>query len=183
MLRTFRKPLIVLTPKSLLRLPAAVSRVHDFSSGAFRHVIDDTTDDPSIVEKLIFCTGKVYYDLVAHRAAIAEPEKTAIVRIEQLHPLPLAQIEAVLDKYASAHTRMWVQEEPLNAGAWHWMADRFRESVGLRLLVVARAASASPAVASTHAHVHEQHQLLVEALGIEAESSPESTNAQGASGK
>ena len=181
MLRSFRKPLIVLTPKSLLRLPAAVSSVDELSSGGFQHVIDDASVDASKVEKLIFCTGKIYYDLVAHRARTAEPGNTAIVRIEQLHPLPLARIEAALDRYPAANTRMWVQEEPLNAGGWHWMADRFRESVGLRLLVVARTANASPAVASTHVHAREQHRLLVEALGVEVEPVPQTTTEQGVS--
>lgn len=166
MLRAFRKPLIVLTPKSLLRHPEAVSRVRDLTDGSFERVLDDPTVDPTNVERLILCTGKVYYDLIEHRAQTASPEKTAIVRVEQLHPLPLRELEAILHRYDGAHARTWVQEEPLNAGAWHWMADRFRESVGLHLQVVARVANASPAVASTKVHADEQHHLLVEALGL-----------------
>ena len=125
MLRNFRKPLVVLTPKSLLRHPEAVSTVHDLTDGRFHRVLDDPTVDPATVERLILCTGKVYYDLVDHRAQTASPGKTAIVRVEQLHPLPLGELEAVLHRYGAVHTRIWVQEEPLNAGAWHWMADRF----------------------------------------------------------
>ena len=166
MLRDFRKPLVVLTPKSLLRHPNATSTVHDLSEGCFQRVLDDQDVDPARVERLILCTGKVYYDLLDHRAQTAAPEKTAIVRVEQLHPLPLPELEAVLHRYDAVHARIWVQEEPLNAGAWHWMADRFRESVGLHLQVIARAANASPAVASTKVHTDEQHHLLVEALGL-----------------
>jgi 2-oxoglutarate dehydrogenase E1 component len=165
MLRNFRKPLIVLTPKSLLRHPQAVSSVKDLTDGGFARVIDDSTADPATVERLILCSGKVYYDLLDHRAETTSPSNTAIVRVEQLHPLPLGELEAILHKYSGAHTRTWVQEEPLNAGAWHWIADRFRESVGMQLQVVARIANASPAVASTKVHGKEQLQLLIEALG------------------
>ncbi|MCH2137087.1 MAG: 2-oxoglutarate dehydrogenase E1 component [Phycisphaerales bacterium] len=166
MKRDFRKPLLVLTPKSLLRHPKAVSAVSDLTSGRFQHVIDDPGADPDRVQRLIFCSGKVYYDLIDHRSRTAAPHRTAIVRIEQLHPLDMDTIESLLSRYANVDARIWVQEEPLNAGAWHWMADRFREQVGLRLQVVSRAANASPAVASTKVHNDEQHHLMVEALGL-----------------
>lgn len=167
MLRGFRKPLIVFTPKSLLRLPAATSSVSDFTSGGFQCILDDTGVDPATAQRLIFCSGKVYYDLLAHRAKCADPGRTAVVRIEQLHPLDLDGIEAIIERYANVHTRLWVQEEPLNAGAWAWISDRFREHFQMPLQVISRAANATPAVASTHVHNDEQHHLLVEALGLE----------------
>ncbi|MCH2138651.1 MAG: 2-oxoglutarate dehydrogenase E1 component [Phycisphaerales bacterium] len=170
MLRGFRKPLIVFTPKSLLRHPAAVSTVSDLTDGEFQCVIDDANADPARTTRLIFCTGKVYYDLVAHRAKCDHSSQTAIVRLEQLHPLPKDEIEAILNRYDKVHTRLWVQEEPLNAGAWEWMSDRFREHWQQPLQVISRPANASPAVASTHVHADEQHHLLVEALGLETTS-------------
>jgi 2-oxoglutarate dehydrogenase E1 component len=168
MLRGFRKPLIVFTPKSLLRHPAATSPVSDFTSGGFQCILDDTTVDPAGAQRLIFCCGKVYYDLLAHRTKCADPGQTAIVRIEQLYPLDLEGIETILDRYTNVHTRLWVQEEPLNAGAWEWISDRFREHFQMPLQVISRAANATPAVASTHVHADEQHHLLVEALGLES---------------
>ena len=113
----FRKPLIVFTPKSLLRHPKAVSTVDDFVSGGFREVIDDPDADPKKVKSLVFCTGKFYYDLLAVKEE-QKREDVALVRVELLFPLPYEQMIEIIDKYASADDLVWAQEEPRNMGAW-----------------------------------------------------------------
>src|SRR5690606_29198311 len=112
-----RKPLIVFTPKQLLRLKAAASQVEDFTSGGFREVIGDASiTDTNAVDKVLLCSGRVYYDLLAARTK-ANDTKTALVRVEQLYPAPAEQIAAELAKYPNASVS-WVQDEPANQGPW-----------------------------------------------------------------
>ena len=157
-----RKPLIVFTPKSMLRNKAAVSAVEDFTSGTFEPVLPDTTVDPAGVRRVLLASGKVYWDLVARREKLGATD-TAIVRVEQLYPLPEAQLRTALDAYPDAPL-VWVQEEPQNQGAWTFMAMNFAVEVGRTLRVVARPASASPATGSTAVHKAEQEDLLTRAF-------------------
>ncbi|MGC6432401.1 MAG: 2-oxoglutarate dehydrogenase E1 component [Jejuia sp.] len=124
MKRDFRKPLIVFTPKSLLRHPKAVSSINELATGSFEEVIDDTIA-PDGVEKLVFCTGKFYYDLLTKREEL-QSENIALVRIEQLFPLHLDKIQKVIDKYKNVKSYVWAQEEPENMGAWAYMLQRMR---------------------------------------------------------
>nr|WP_259359535.1 multifunctional oxoglutarate decarboxylase/oxoglutarate dehydrogenase thiamine pyrophosphate-binding subunit/dihydrolipoyllysine-residue succinyltransferase subunit [Brachybacterium sp. NBEC-018] len=157
-----RRPLIVFTPKSMLRNKAAVSAVEDFTSGGFRPVLPDTTVDPQQVRRVILTSGKVYWDLVARREKDGITD-TAIVRLEQLYPLPTAELVEVLGAYPDAELT-WVQDEPSNQGSWSYMAMNFPVEVGRTLRVVARPASASPATGSNSAHKAEQEDLVQRAL-------------------
>src|SRR5690606_7745321 len=114
-----RRPLVVFTPKQLLRLKAAASAVEDFTAGTFREVLPDTTADPAKVDRVLLCTGRVYYDLLAERTKRGD-EGVAIVRLEQLYPFPEEQIRAELAKYGDAEV-VWVQDEPQNQGAWSYI--------------------------------------------------------------
>ncbi|APX32305.1 alpha-ketoglutarate decarboxylase [Brachybacterium sp. P6-10-X1] len=157
-----KKPLIVFTPKSMLRNKAAVSPVEDFTEGTFEPVITDTTVDPAKVTSVVLASGKVYWDLLARRKEL-EAEHVAILRLEQLYPLPTAELTAALESYPDA-TLTWVQEEPQNQGAWGFMALNFAVEVGRTLKVVARPASASPATGSNATHKAEQEDLLTRAF-------------------
>lgn len=132
----FRKPLIVFTPKSLLRHPLVVSSVDELANGMFQEVIDDTTVDKKKVKTLVFCTGKFYYDLLAEREANGRND-VALVRIEQLFPLPVDQLEAIIKSYPNANDYVWAQEEPKNMGAYSFMLMNFN-------LVKFRCASLKP---------------------------------------
>jgi 2-oxoglutarate dehydrogenase E1 component len=161
--RTFRKPLVVMTPKSLLRLPAAVSPVEDFTTGSFREVIDDTLPDPNAVTRVVVCSGKVYYDLIAHREKLGT-KAVAVVRLEQLYPWPEEQLHAVLSRYRRATEWVWAQEESQNMGGWFFVEPRVR-AMGFPFEYVGRDASASPATGSHHAHEVEQRELVEAAFG------------------
>jgi 2-oxoglutarate dehydrogenase E1 component len=156
--RNFRKPLIVMTPKSLLRHPQAVSTMEDFTTGRFQDVLDDPLGDPKSVRRLILCSGKVYYDLAAKR-----PDDAAIIRLEQLYPWPEEQLNAVLKPYHKSQTIAWVQEESHNNGAWFFVEPRLR-AMGLDPICIARDASASPATGSHLVHSHEQNALVEQAF-------------------
>ena len=119
--REFRKPLIVMTPKSLLRHKQAVSPVDHLTVGHFRDVLDDPAA-PDRVRRVLLCSGKVYYDLIARRAEVGSQREVAVVRIEQLYPWPAAELKSVLDRYRSAREWVWVQEESQNMGAWTFVA-------------------------------------------------------------
>lgn len=140
--REFRKPLIVFTPKSLLRYPKCVSTLDELATGHFQEVIDDTVD-PKNVRKVVLHTGKLYYDLLAEREKNGQ-EDVALVRVEQLYPLPVDQINAILDKYKGAEV-FWAQEEPENMGAWTFILRHLRH---LNIDVISRSASGSPASGS-----------------------------------
>lgn len=156
----FRKPLIVFTPKSLLRHPLCVSEISEFTSGGFKEVMDDVQAEASQVNRVVFCSGKVYYDLIQHR----EEEKSndvAIVRLEQLYPFPQTQVNAILKKYKKADDIVWLQEEPENMGAWNFIL-RMMQDKNIRL--ISRPESASPATGSYHAHEKEQEHLVKQAF-------------------
>lgn len=156
MKREFRKPLIVFTPKSLLRHPQAVSSIEELANGAFQEVIDDAIVDKATVKKVVFCMGKFYYDLLAEREN-NERNDIALVRIEQLFPLHEAQLEAVLAGYPNAKRFVWAQEEPKNMGAWGYMLERFPK---LRLEVASREYHAVPAAGSS-ARFKKRHQKVI----------------------
>ncbi len=141
----FRKPLIIFTPKSLLRNPRAVSSVEEFASGGFQEVIDDSNVKVDDVKTLVFCTGKFYYDLLLEREKL-ERNNVALVRVEQLFPLPEEQMKAVIDKYKNADDIVWAQEEPRNMGAWSHMMMHFSEAHKFR--VASRRFYAAPAAGS-----------------------------------
>ncbi|MEU8764495.1 multifunctional oxoglutarate decarboxylase/oxoglutarate dehydrogenase thiamine pyrophosphate-binding subunit/dihydrolipoyllysine-residue succinyltransferase subunit [Streptomyces sp. NPDC048659] len=165
------KPLIVFTPKSMLRLKAAASKVEEFTTGGFRPVIGDETVNPADVRKVVFCAGKVYYDLEAERQKRGDTE-TAIIRLERLYPLPGAELQAEIAKYPNAAKYIWAQEEPANQGAWPFIAlnliDHLDLAVGAdipageRLRRISRPHSSSPAVGSAKRHQAEQAQLVTD---------------------
>jgi 2-oxoglutarate decarboxylase len=158
-----RRPLVVATPKSMLRMKAATSEPAHFTTGSFRAVIGDATADPARVDRVLLCSGKVYYDLVAERESRGD-DRAAIVRVEQLYPLPVDEILAELATYPEADV-VWVQHEPANMGAWPHMALHLPEHLGgRRLRRASRPASASPASGSSKRHEKEQRELLARAL-------------------
>jgi 2-oxoglutarate dehydrogenase E1 component len=155
----FRKPLVVLTPKSLLRHPLVVSPIEDFTEGKFKELIDDNIVTKTKVSRVLFCSGKVYYDLLAKQQADGRKD-VAIVRVEQLYPMPEKQIDAIIKKYPKAEYA-WVQEEPKNMGAWtYWL--RRQEHWQFRL--ISRKSSASPATGFNKAHVTQQQDIVNEAF-------------------
>jgi 2-oxoglutarate dehydrogenase E1 component len=160
-----RKPLVVFTPKSLLRHKACVSAVEDFTSGTFQPVLNDTSvPDPSAVTRVLLCTGKVYYDLARARSDRGLTD-TAIVRLEQLYPLPVDEVRAALAAFPAASDVAWVQEEPANQGAWSFVALNLLEHLdGVRLRRISRPAAAASAAGSTKVHELEQAALLEAAL-------------------
>ncbi|MER5876675.1 multifunctional oxoglutarate decarboxylase/oxoglutarate dehydrogenase thiamine pyrophosphate-binding subunit/dihydrolipoyllysine-residue succinyltransferase subunit [Streptomyces sp. NPDC060235] len=165
------KPLVVFTPKSMLRLKAAASKAEEFTTGEFRPVIGDDTVDAAAVRKVVFCAGKLYYDLEAERKKRGSTD-TAIIRIERLYPLPGAELQAEIAKYPNAEKYLWAQEEPANQGAWPFIAlnliDHLDLAVGAdvphgeRLRRISRPHSSSPAVGSAKRHQAEQEQLVRE---------------------
>ncbi|PCH77024.1 MAG: 2-oxoglutarate dehydrogenase E1 component [Flavobacteriaceae bacterium] len=158
MKRNFRKPLVVFTPKSLLRHPLAVSSLEDFSNGEFQEVIDDTIATTT-VKKLVFCTGKFYYDLLAERTKL-DRNDVALVRIEQLFPLHLEKVQAVIDRYPNVKEYVWAQEEPKNMGAWSHMLQRLDL---VRLQVASQPYYAVPAAGSS-ARFKRRHQRVIDSV-------------------
>jgi len=162
--RNFRKPLVVMTPKSLLRLSAATSPLSEFTSGHFREVLDDSTVNSDIVTRVLLCSGKVYYDLAKKRDEL-KTQAVAIVRLEQLYPWPEAQLTAVLGRYRRAREWIWVQEESQNMGVWSFAEPRLR-AMNFPFDFVGRDASASPATGSHHVHEREQTLLVDGAFAV-----------------
>ncbi len=169
MLRRYRKPLIVMTPKSLLRHPHCLSSADEVMKGRFETVLDEQDDiNHDEVTRIILCSGKVYYDLLEKRRSSSLPH-VAILRVEQLYPFPHYDLERILDLYPNYQQLVWCQEEPLNQGAW------FMVNPMLQLLLkeeatlhnVGRPASAAPAVGSFHIHKQQQQDLVEAALGLE----------------
>lgn len=164
-LSRWRKPLVVLTPKSMLRLPAARSPLADLAGGSFQRVIPDleSTDKPG---RILLCAGKIYHELAKWRAEEKRPE-VAIVRLEQLYPLPPGLLEKALARYPDGTPVVWTQEEPLNMGAWPYLWMRFGATIDGRFPfhVVARTEAASPATGSAAAHKLEQESILKAAFG------------------
>jgi 2-oxoglutarate dehydrogenase complex dehydrogenase (E1) component-like enzyme len=157
-----RRPLIAFTPKSLLRLKSAVSQLDEFTSGTFAPVLPDP-EELSDVRRVLLCSGKVYYDLAAARAK-NERKDVAILRFEQIYPLPAEALLAELGKYPDAEI-VWVQEEPANQGAYPFIALNLPEVLaGRPLLRVTRPASASPAVGSLAVHEAQQRDIVASAF-------------------
>ncbi len=166
MLRNWRKPLIMMTPKSLLRFRPSFSSIDEICEGQFQRIIDDTSTEPAAVKRLMLCSGKVYYDLVAHRAKLGL-QNVAIIRVEQLYPLALDGLGTLFKRYANAEDLMWVQEEPRNMGAWTFISPLLRERFGQRFgdpRYVGREMSASPATGHSASHDLERKLLLDDAF-------------------
>ena len=162
------RPLIVMTPKSLLRLPAATSTIEDLAAGGFQPLIDDATiTDRDAVKRIVLCSGKVYYDLAEARGK-TENREVAIVRLEQFYPFPANSLRETLAKYPNAHQLVWAQEEPQNMGGWTFVQDRLENLLGggERPQYVGRSASASPATGSYSIHQKEQAELISTALAV-----------------
>ena len=166
MLRSFRKPLIVMTPKSLLRHKLSVSAITDLAQGRFMNVIDEIDDlQAGQVRRVVFCSGRVYFDLLEARRA-DEARDVALVRIEQLYPFPTEEYATILRRYPNAVDVVWCQEEPQNQGAWYQIRHRLQEALGARqeLLYSGRAPSAAPATGIPQLHTAQQHALVAAAL-------------------
>ena len=171
------RPLIVMTPKSLLRLPAASSTMDELETGGFQPVLDDTRiTGRESVKRIVLCSGKVFYDLDAGRED-ADNLRVAVVRLEQFYPFPAARLKEIFASYPNAAQLFWTQEEPKNMGGWTFVESRLREIMPreMSLRYVGRAASASPATGSYAIHELEQKKIVEQALGEDdAEISPAS---------
>ena len=167
--RPMRRPLVVMSPKSLLRHPLAVSSLEEMSTGVFHSVIGEIDElDAKAVERVVFCSGKVYYELLDQRRK-NELNNIAIVRIEQLYPFPEQELQAVLKEYQHVKQFVWCQEEPQNQGAWYCSQHHFRAAIpkGTYLTYAGRKASAAPAVGYMSLHVKEQQALVTQALTLD----------------
>jgi 2-oxoglutarate dehydrogenase E1 component len=166
MLRAFRKPLIVMTPKSLLRHKLSVSSFDELTQGSFRCVLNEIDDlSPRDVTRVVFCSGKVYFDLLEARRA-EEARNVAIVRIEQLYPFPAEDYAAALAHYPNAREVVWCQEEPQNQGAWYQVRHRLQDALkgNQDLLYSGRRPAAAPATGIPQMHASEQHGLVAAAI-------------------
>ena len=167
-LRPFRKPLVVMTPKSLLRHKLSVSSLQDLTNGHFQLTIPEVDDiKPAKVTRVVFCAGKVYYDLLEARRA-AGVDDVAVVRVEQLYPFPQTEYATTINAYPNAKEIVWCQEEPLNQGAWYQIRHRLQESLKSRHLLsyAGRAASASTAAGYAQLHLQQQKALIQDALRL-----------------
>lgn len=172
MARRFRKPLIVMTPKSLLRHPLAISKIEEYTDYGFQTVIDETdkTLIANEIERIVLCSGKIYYELLEKRQA-EEMKNVALIRVEQLYPLPEKDLSKILAQYNSAKKYIWCQEEPLNQGAWFNIQPRLssllnKKKISIPLSVASRPEMAAPAEGSHKMHVDAQIQLICSALGL-----------------
>ena len=164
MKREFKKPLIIMAPKSLLRHKDCVSKVEHFTDNEFWSILDDETVNKKTAKRVIFCSGKVYYDLSAHRQAI-KTKDTAIVRIEQFYPLNVELLQRIMANYPKAKDVVWCQEEPKNMGGWSFIAPRMMETIERLPRYAGRDSAASPAVGCLARHKREQAQLVTDAFG------------------
>jgi 2-oxoglutarate dehydrogenase E1 component len=165
--RPYRKPLVVMTPKSLLRAKGATSTLQDLAAGSFQRILPDAQADAAKVKRVLLCTGKVYYDLLAHRES-QKIDDAAIIRLEQLYPLQDAHLEAALAPYAPGTPVTWVQEEPFNMGSWYFVRARWPQSLAAKnpLRCASRPESASPATGSAASHKIEQQLLVNQAFSL-----------------
>jgi len=166
MMRSFRKPLIVMTPKSLLRHKQSVSAIEELAGGRFNTIIDDAAErNPPRVQRIVFCSGKVYFDLLEQRNEL-ELHDIPLVRIEQLYPFPADEYAAILQRYPNALEVVWCQEEPQNQGAWYQIRHRLQGPLSARqvLLYAGRAPAAAPATGIHELHEQQQHALVEAAL-------------------
>ncbi len=165
MKRDFKKPLIIMAPKSLLRHKSCVSAVEDFTNSVFRSILDDEIVDKQSAKRLVFCSGKVYYDLTEHRDS-KKIKDTAIIRVEQLYPLNNSRLNEIHSKYPNAKDIVWCQEEPKNMGGWSFIAPRMMEAIGQFPKYAGRGEAASPAVGSMALHKYEQTNLVDAAFSL-----------------
>ena len=159
----FRKPLILMAPKSLLRNPLAVSDLKDMTSGSFREVVDDP-DRLKSLRRILFCSGKIFYELLQRRRKIKNSD-AAIVRLEQFYPFPETQLKTTLEKYRQARKYVWVQEEPENMGAWSFVRPRLEKIIGKSLEYTGRKSASSPATGFPNIYRKEQAAIIDDALG------------------
>ncbi|MEB3222577.1 MAG: 2-oxoglutarate dehydrogenase E1 component [Candidatus Sericytochromatia bacterium] len=175
--RNLRKPLVIMSPKSMLRLKSATSTLQDLALGRFHEVIGDERQ-PAQAERVVLCSGKLYHDLAEAREKRGLRD-VAIIRIEQLYPFPSRRLVTELAAYAAAKTVVWAQEEPTNNGAWMWIRDELHAALapGQSLVYAGRPAAASPAVGSLARHNEQQAALIEAALGGARVGAPETANA------
>jgi 2-oxoglutarate dehydrogenase E1 component len=159
----YRKPLIIMTPKSLLRLPQAVSRLNDFTKGSFRGVLEDPDADASAAT-VIFCSGKIFYDLAQRRRELKRTD-VALLRMEQLYPFPQSPLRMVLTRFKQTQGFAWVQEEPENMGAWAFIRPRLEAVLGKPLTYIGRRESPTPATGFPHIYRREQAEIIDRAIG------------------
>jgi 2-oxoglutarate dehydrogenase E1 component len=167
--RPMRRPLVVMSPKSLLRHPLAVSSLEEMATGEFHSVIGEVDNiDAKDVKRVVFCSGKVYYELLEQRRK-NELNNIAIIRIEQLYPFPEQELKVVLADYQHVKQFVWCQEEPQNQGAWYCSQHHFRAAIpdSTLLTYAGRKASAAPAVGYMAVHVKEQQALVNQALTVD----------------
>ncbi len=163
--RKFRKPLVVMTPKSLLRNKQCVSRIEEFTHGHFNEIIGDSVADPKSVRRIVLSSGKLYYDLLNRRASASKENEVALIRVEQLYPFAQRMLKEEIDKYDDSVELVWAQEESQNMGAWSFVEPRLRDLTGRHFKYVGRDASASPATGSHAVHEREQLELVESAIG------------------
>ena len=166
-IRPMRKPLVIMSPKSLLRNPKAVSTLEEFTEGSFQFVIDDEKAVPEKIERIVLCSGKVFFDLDEKREELQD-SKTAIIRIEQLYSFPYDHLEEMLKRYPNATKVIWCQEEPMNQGAWFSHRHRIQRVLDrlktLDLSLISRPASSAPAVGLNKLHLKQQAELISSAF-------------------
>ena len=155
----FRKPLVVMTPKSLLRHPKVISSLEELATGSFQPIIDDATADAKKVEKLVLCSGKLYYELLAKKEEMND-EKVALVRLEQLYPLDQEKLQTLFNKYSGKKELIWAQEEPENMGAWTYILRNLRNE---NIQVIAPVASGTPAP-GTHKKFEKNQKGVINAV-------------------
>ncbi|MGC6423887.1 MAG: 2-oxoglutarate dehydrogenase E1 component [Lentimonas sp.] len=165
MRREFKKPLIIMSPKSLLRHKECVSHIEDFTDNEFWSILDDQTVNKKTAKRVVLCSGKVYYDLEAHRNE-NKIKDSAIVRVEQLYPLNKDLLQRIIANYPKAEKLIWCQEEPKNMGGWSFIAPRIMETFDRMPIYAGRKSSASPAVGSLAMHKHEQARLVESAFEL-----------------
>jgi 2-oxoglutarate dehydrogenase E1 component len=153
--------MVVFTPKSLLRHPKCISTVEELTDGSFKEVLDDVSADAEIVTKLVLCSGKIYYELFEEKERLAASH-IALVRLEQISPIPYEQLWKIIEKYKHAEEWIWVQEEPGNMGAWTYLHRNFKD-VPLRM--IARPDTSSPATGSSKLHKQQQRKLIDKVFG------------------
>ncbi|SMO35638.1 2-oxoglutarate dehydrogenase E1 component [Solitalea koreensis] len=167
----YRKPLTVFSPKSLLRHPACVSPLADFTTGGFQEIIDDASVKAKNVKKVLFCSGKIYYELLDQQQK-DERHDVAVVRVEQMYPFPMEQYNAIKEKYSNAEEIFWVQEEPENMGAWPWIVRHLRREP---IEVIARQESSSPATGYAKLHVVQQLNIISRAFASKVDANVKET--------
>jgi 2-oxoglutarate dehydrogenase E1 component len=172
MLQPFRRPLVVMSPKSMLRNRLSTSTLDELAECCFRKIIPETEEhDPAAIERIVLCTGKVYYDLWSARQE-RQQDNVALIRVEQLYPFPRNLLISALAEYPAARSVVWCQEEPMNQGAWYQIRHHLEACIGRQhvLKYAGRPASAAPAAGTYHTHITQQHELVDAALTIDHDS-------------